>query len=99
MPTRIVRLEATLTSDNTPVSGKKIAFKYRPAGASSWIDAGTQTTDTNGKASTSLPLTVPAKYDFRAEFAGDSEYEASYAEVTNYNVKAKTSISLTISPA
>ena len=98
MPTRIVRLEAILTSDTTPISGKTIAFKYRPSGAGTWIDAGTEITDTNGKASLSVPLTVPASYDFRVEFAGDADYEASYAEVTNYKVKAKTTISLTVTP-
>jgi len=98
MPTRNVQLTATLLSDGTPVSGKTISFKYRVTGTTTWTDAGTGTTDASGNATVTVSLTVPQTYDFRAEFAGDEDYEASYAEVTNYKVKAKTAITLTITP-
>ena len=98
MPTRNVQLVAKLTSDTTAVSGKIISFKYRVSGTTTWTDAGTGTTDANGNATVIVSLTVPQTYDFRADFAGDADYEASYAEVTNYSVKAKTTITLTITP-
>jgi hypothetical protein len=98
MPTRNVQLRATLLSDTTPVSGKTILFKYRVTGTTTWTDAGTGTTDANGNATVIVSLTVPQTYDFRAEFAGDDQYEASYAEVSSYTVKAKTTITLAITP-
>jgi hypothetical protein len=98
MPTRNVQLRATLLSDNTPVSGKTISFKYRLTGTTTWTDAGTGTTDANGVATVTVSLTVPQTYDFRAEFAGDDQYEASSAEVSSYTVKAKTTITLTVVP-
>ena len=98
MPTRNVQLTATLTSDGSPLSGKTISFKYRVSGTTTWTDAGTATTNANGNATVTVSLTVPQTYDFRAEFAGDTDYEASYAEVTNYKVKAKTAIALTTTP-
>jgi hypothetical protein len=98
MPTRNVQLIATLVSDSTPVSGKTITFYYRVSGTTTWTNAGTGTTDASGNATVTVSLTVPQTYDFRAEFAGDSDYEASYAEVTNYKVKAKTAISLSTTP-
>jgi len=98
MPARNVQLTATLTSDGTPVSGKTISFYYRVSGTTTWTSAGTGTTDANGNATVTVSLTVPQTYDFRAEFAGDADYEASYAEVLNYKVKAKTAITLTATP-
>jgi hypothetical protein len=98
MPTRNVQLTATLVSDSTPVSGKTINFYYRVSGTTTWTSAGSATTDTNGNATVTVSLTVPQTYDFRAEFAGDADYEASYAEVDNYTVKAKTTLTLTITP-
>lgn len=98
MATRNVRLEAILRSDNTPLSDKTIVFKYRQSGTPTWTDAGSAKTGQDGKASVTVSLTTPGNYDFRAEFAGDNEYEASSAEVTNYRVKGKTTITLTVSP-
>jgi hypothetical protein len=98
MPTRNVQLTTTLVSDSAPVSGKTINFYYRVTGATTWTSAGSATTDASGNATVTVSLTVPQTYDFRAEFAGDADYEASYAEVDSYTVKAKTSITLTITP-
>jgi len=81
-----------------PVSGKTISFMYRVSGTTTWTNAGTATTDASGNATVTVALTVPQTYDFRAEFAGDADYEASYTEVDNYTVKAKTTITLTITP-
>ena len=96
---RSVIVQATLKDqDNSPVSGKTIAFKYKVSGATTWSDGGTATTDANGTASVTLSLSVPQSYDFRAEFAGDADYEPSYAELLNQKIKAKTAITLTITP-
>jgi hypothetical protein len=98
MPRSVV-LQATLRDqDNNPVSGKTIAFKYRVSGASTWSDGGTAQTNTSGVASVTLNLSVPQTYDFRAEFAGDTDYESSYAELLNQKIKAKTTITLTVTP-
>jgi hypothetical protein len=98
MPARNVQLTATLTSDGTPVSGKTINFYYRVTGATTWTDAGAAVTDANGNATVTVSLTAPQTYDFRAEFAGDGDYEASYAEVDSYRIKARTTVTLTIAP-
>jgi hypothetical protein len=98
MPTRNVQLVATLVSDSTPLSGKTINFYYRVSGTATWTSAGAATTDADGNATVTVSLAAPQTHDFRAEFAGDDDYEASYAEVTNYKVKAKTTVVLTIAP-
>jgi len=98
MPNRNVQLTANLTADGSPVSGKAISFMYRVSGSTTWTTAGTANTDTNGNATITVSLTVPQTYDFRAEFAGDDNYESSYAETDNYKVKSKTSITLTNTP-
>ena len=73
---------------------------YRPSGSTEWLEIGTNphTTDANGKVSDTVSLEVPGDYDFRAEFPGDDQYEASSAELTNQRIKAKTTISLTATP-
>ncbi|MEM3975015.1 MAG: Ig-like domain-containing protein, partial [Ignisphaera sp.] len=98
MPNRNVRLEATLTSDTTPLAGKTIAFFYRTSGSATWTSAGTAQTGSDGKATVTVSLTAPQTYDFRAYFAGDDDYEASEAIVSNFKVKAATSITLTVTP-
>lgn len=97
MSTRQVRLEATLTSDGTPLANKPVLFQYRVSGTTTWTNIGTQDTGSDGKASITTSLTAPQTYDFRAYFAGDDDYDASEAVVTSYKVKARTSLSLTVS--
>ena len=97
--TRDVKLEATLTdSEGSPLSGKTINFYYRLHGETTWSNAGSGTTDTNGKASVTVSLSVPNSYDFRAEFPGDADYEASSDEKDNVKIKAKTTVTLTVTP-
>jgi len=101
MATRDVLVEATLTDDSgSPLSGKSVNLYYRESGATTWNDIGTNphTTDSNGKVSDTITLTVPGTYDFRAEFPGDSTYEASSDELTNQTIKAKTILSLEVTP-
>jgi len=99
MPTRDVQLIATLTdSDGNPLSGKTINFYYRASGTTTWANAGSATTDANGRATVTVTLDVPGTYDFRAEFPGDDQYEPSSAEVTNQVIKAKTILSLQVQP-
>lgn len=98
MPNRNVRLDATLTSDTTPLAGKTIEFYYRVSGTTTWTSAGTAQTGSDGKASVTVSLSAPQTYDFRAYFAGDDEYESSEAIVSNFKVKAATSITLTVTP-
>jgi len=101
MPTRTVQVTATLTdTDGNPLSGKPVNLYYRPSGETTWYDIGTNphTTDSNGQVTDTIDLTVPGTYDFRAEFPGDDQYEASFAEQTNQTIKAKTQITLQITP-
>jgi len=98
VPARNVRLEATLLSDSTPVPGKTICFYHRVTGETQWILDGDDDTDQNGVATLTVQLTVPQTYDFKAEFEGDEDYEASVATVLGYRVKAKTSLTLTVTP-
>lgn len=79
-----VRLEAKLTSDSELLSGKAIDFYYRQSGTTTWILISTQQT-VNGVATVTVTLD-PGKYDFRAQFAGDQDYEASEATVTNFTI-------------
>ena len=99
MGSRQVRLTAVLKdSAGNPLSGKSISFSYKQSEATTWTDAGSANTDTSGTASVTVTVTTPGTYDFKADFAGDSQYEAATATVTNYTVKDKTSITLTIVP-
>ena len=79
-----VKLEARLMSDSEPLSGKPIDFYYRVSGTTAWILISTQQT-VNGTATVTVSL-EPGRYDFRAYFAGDPDYEPSEATVTNYTV-------------
>jgi len=100
-PTRTVQVVATLTdSDGNPLSGKSVNLYYRPSGETTWYDIGTNphTTDTNGQVTDTIDLSVPGDYDFRAEFPGDADYEASSDELLNQRIKAKTVITITITP-
>lgn len=101
MATREVQVVATLTDANgNPLSGKSVNLYYRVSGQTTWNDIGTNphTTDENGQVSDTITLTVPGNYDFRAEFPGDDQYEASYAELTDQSIKSKTLIQLTVTP-
>ena len=98
MATRNVKLEATLYTDTTPLPNKTIEFFHRVSGQTEWISDGTDDTDQNGKAEKTISLTVPETYDFKAEFAGDEDYEGSVATVLNFRVKAKTTLTLTVTP-
>jgi len=101
MPTRNVQVVATLKdSDGNPLSGKSVNLYYRESGTATWNDFGTNphTTDANGQASDTQALEVPKAYDFRAEFPGDDQYEASSDEKTNVTIKAYTTITLTVTP-
>jgi len=101
MATRTVQVTATLKdSEGNPLSGKDVNLYYRESGASTWNDIGTNphTTGANGQVTDSIGLTVPGTYDFRAEFPGDDQYEASSTELTNQSIKAKTQITLTATP-
>ena len=101
VPTRTVQVTATLEdSDGNPLSGKSVNLYYRESGATEWTDIGTNphTTDSNGQVTDTINLTAPGTYDFRAEFPGDDEYEASSDELTNQTIKAKTVITIEITP-
>jgi len=101
MGTRPVLVKALLAdSGGTPLAGKPVNLYYRQSGSTTWLDIGTNphTTGSDGYASDTISVTVPANYDFRAEFPGDEDYEASYAELLNQKIKAKTVITLTITP-
>jgi hypothetical protein len=99
MGTRNVKMDVLLTDNaNNPLSGKSITFKYKLSTATDWTTAGTQNTDTDGKASMTINLTVPNTYDFRAEFAGDTNYDASYDEELGLLVKSGTVLALTVTP-
>jgi len=100
MPTRNVQVVATLKADGTPLSGKSVNLYYRQSGQTTWNDIGTNphTTNANGQVTDTISLTVPGTYDFRAEFPGDADYEASYAELTNQTIKSKTTITIEITP-
>ena len=101
MATRNVLVEATLKdSAGAPLSGKPVNLYYKLSAETTYTDIGTNphTTDANGVASDTISLTVPETYDFKAEFPGDDQYEASSAELTNQTIKAGTQISLTITP-
>jgi hypothetical protein len=99
MGSRQVRLTAVLKdSAGNPISGKTISFAYRTSDTTTWTNAGTATTGSDGSASVTVTLTTPGTYDFQASFAGDNQYEASTATVTDYTVKDKTSITLTVTP-
>jgi tryptophanase len=97
MGSRSVRLTAVLRdTENNPIRGKTISFQYRLAGSSTWLNAGTATTDSNGVASIDITVSAPNKYDFKAYFAGDDQYESAEATVTNYTIKGKPYITLTV---
>jgi len=101
MPTRSVQVTAVLKdTDGNPLSGKSVNLYYRESGQTTWNDIGTNphTTGANGQVTDTVDLAVPGTYDFRAEFPGDDQYEASYDEKLNQTIKAKTQITLTITP-
>ena len=94
-----VELDATLTDINgNPLPNKTINFYYRQSGRATWSSAGSQVTDSSGRASVTIDL-QPGTYDFRAEFPGDNEYTPSSAEVTGYTVRAPTTISVSTGPS
>jgi hypothetical protein len=97
MGSRQVRLVARLVdSSGNPLANRTISFAYRQSGNATWTDAGTANTDSTGAASVTVTVATPGTYDFKASFAGDSQYDASEISTTNYTVKEKTSITLTV---
>ncbi len=99
MPTRNVDLVASLKDvDGNPLAGKTIYFYYRVSGQTDWTSAYSTVTGSDGVAVKTVTLTVPQTYDFKAEFQGDVDYDASFVEVLNYKIKAKTTIALTVTP-
>jgi len=97
MGSRQVRLTAVLKdSAGNVLSGKTISFSYRTSGTTSWTSAGTATTDSTGTASVTVTVTTPGTYDFLAQFAGDTQYDASSAEQDSITVKDKTLLTLTV---
>jgi hypothetical protein len=80
-----LKLTATLTDINgTPLSGKTISFYYSYDG-STWTLIGSGTTDSNGQAS--VTHTTDRTTYYKAEFAGDPEYDSSSA-TAEYMVSA-----------
>jgi len=101
VPTRSVLVRSQLTdTDGNPLANKPINLYYRPSGTETWLDVGTNphVTDSSGFVSDTVVVTVPGTYDFRAEFPGDEDYEASYAELLNRRIKVKTILTLTVMP-
>lgn len=99
MPNRDVELEITLTSDTTPLESKTIHFYHKVAGGPTWAeDAPAVDTDVNGIADKTVSVTVPASYDFKAEFEGDEDYDSSTTTSMNFKVKGKTTLNLTVTP-
>jgi hypothetical protein len=99
MANRYVTITAQVTDyDNNPVGGIGLTFSYRVSGSTTWTTLGTATTDTGGVATYVATLPVPGTYDFRVDFAGNSDYEPAYAEVSNVRVKAMLRISITVTP-
>ena len=99
MPVRTVSLIATLRdTDGNPLAGKTMYFYYRVAGQEEWTSANSAVTGGDGVAVKTVTLTVPQTYDFKAEFQGDADYDASYTELLNYRVKAKTTVVLAVVP-
>ena len=98
-PTREVQLTATLTdSAGNPLESKTINFYYKKSSETTYVQAGSATTDANGVATYTVTLSVPDTYDFKAEFSGDQQYEAATAEVRNVNIKVKTHLTLNVQP-
>jgi hypothetical protein len=80
-----LKLTATLTDiSGAPLSGKTITFYYSYDG-STWTTIGSATTDANGQAS--VTHTTDRTTYYKAEFAGDPEYDASSATAV-YTVSA-----------
>ncbi len=97
MGSRQVRLIATLRdSRDNLLSGKLVRFEYKASAATTWISAGTATTGTDGRASVTVTVSTPGRYDFRATFDGDDMYEGSTTTLTNITIKEKTAIVLSV---
>ena len=97
MPTALLELKAILTDiENNPLAGKTVSFYYKPSTQTTWIFIESKSTDSSGTAVTTVTVTAPGTYDFKAEFAGDNQYDPSSAETTNYTVKVATKLTLTV---
>ena len=72
---REIKLTATLTG--SVLVNKPIDFYYRETGTTEWIYITTVYTNSEGVAETTVRLTRGKTYDFKAEFKGDEDYEAS----------------------
>jgi len=67
-------LVAKLASDSVPLAGKTISF-YSSKDGESWAKIGESATDEGGSASVTVNISESAY--FKAEFAGDNEYDPS----------------------
>ena len=101
MGSRDVQVVATLQdNEGNALSGKSVNLYYRESGETSWTDIGTNphTTDSSGQVTDTITLAAPGTYDFKAEFPGDDQYEASSDEKDNVTIKSPTTITLTVTP-
>ena len=80
---RDIELEALLQGSVLP--NKPIKFYYRESGTTEWIYISTVYTDSEGKARTIIRLTKGKKYDFKAVFEGDDDYDGSID--VKYNIE------------
>ena len=78
------KLEATLQTDSTPLSGRPIYFYYRTSGGSEWLEVPNNPafTDDDGKAVAYVAVEGGVSYDFKAYFPGDETYDDATATVT-----------------
>ena len=83
------QLKATLVKAATqePLPNKTINFYYRTPTGSYVAFGNPKTTDENGVALSDVVTLTDQEYWFKAEFPGDSLYDASYAEA-QYKPKA-----------
>ena len=101
MGSRNVQVVATLKdNEGNPLQGKSVNLYYRESGETTWTDIGSNphTTDSNGQVTDTISLAAPGTYDFKAEFPGDDQYEASSDEKTNVTIKSPTTLTLTVTP-
>ena len=77
--------------EGNPIDGKTIYFKYYDG--TTWYNLGSNVTDKDGKVILKITLTMqPASYTLRAEFSGDTYYEATYTDGTLTVYKEQTSV-------
>ena len=95
-------LEAVLASGQTPLVGKKVAFRIESKGNSKVpggsIQVGSGTTNAAGKVSASIdvPELAHGSYTLTASFAGDDSTLEANAQASFLAIKASTKIELTV---